>query len=364
MEGLRNLLLAPLALLMVMAVLCAMQTMELVSIRQKLFATYPTYSDLSITAVALSIMLPLRYLLVRFVFSPLGNYMLPTLSRKKTWTPAGRQDRVERFATVCFKFLYFLIITTWGYILLKDQSWFPPILGGSGDVQHAWDDFPCPPVLHGLTAYYMIELAYHVQSLVYHLFMPHRNDFLEMTLHHSCAIFLVLFSHYHGYVRIGSLVLFIHDVADILSYAIKAVVDTEYTKVTLGIYAGLLVVWGVTRLYVFPFYILRTILYDGPHLIPAEHFNRSGYRYLEGMLYILQCLHIYWYFLFLIIGYQFTQTGKTVDLQQKAGVASEYEADKKLSQSVAATAEPKLVFLDNEKLLQQGAGATGLRKRA
>jgi hypothetical protein len=359
MEGLRNLLLAPLALLLLIALGCIWETMELVSLRQKLSEHYPKYSDLSIMGVALSLMMPLRYLLVRYVFSPLGNYMLPPLSRKKAWTPAGRKDRVERFATVCFKFLYFLIITVWGYILLKDQSWFPPILGGSGDVRNCWVDYPFPVPLPSLKEYYMVELAYHVQSLLYHLFMPHRNDFLEMTLHHSCAIFLVAFSHFQAYARVGSLVLFIHDVADILSYAIKAVVDTEYTKVTLFVYINLLVVWGVTRLYVLPFYILRTILYDGHQMIPPEHYARAGYRYLEGMLYILQCLHIYWYFLFIIMGYQYTKTGRTVDIQQKAGAAKEYEADKR---AVATETEPKLVFLDKEQMLQQGANAT-LRKR-
>ena len=115
----------------------------------------------------------------------------------------------------------------------------------------------------------------------------------QMTLHHVCAISLVLFSYYNNYgaafpfpfpllpshtqtdllccavlccavwlvraVKIGSLVLFVHDIADVVGYAIKMSVDTQYTKVTLTLYAMLLVVWGFTRLYVFPFYILGTI---------------------------------------------------------------------------------------------------------
>jgi len=36
-------------------------------------------------------------------------------------------------------------------------------------------------------------------------------------------------------------------------------------------------------------------------------------------VYILQCLHIYWFALFIIMGYVYSKTGQTVDIQQKAG---------------------------------------------
>jgi len=90
-------------------------------------------------------------------------------------------------------------------------------------------------------------------------------------------------------------------------------------SVTLSLYVSLLVVWGFTRLYVFPAYILGSIFYEGHQLMPPEHYHRSSYRYFEGMLYILQCLHIYWYLLFWIMGVQFLKTGKTVDTQQNPG---------------------------------------------
>ncbi len=68
-------------------------------------------------------------------------------------------------------------------------------------------------------------------------------------------------------VKIGSLVLFVHDIADVVGYSIKASVDTQYTKVTLTLYVSLLVVWGFTRLYVFPVYVLGSIFYGMSHLL-------------------------------------------------------------------------------------------------
>jgi len=273
---------------------------------------------------------------VKFVFLPIGNRLLPTLQQKKTWTEASRQDRINRFGTVCFKLMYFIVVTIAGWKLLSRQCWFPRILGGEGDVREVWSEYPYPPIVPGLKHYYLIQLAYHVQSLIFHLWMPRRNDYIEMNLHHSCAIFLVLFSYFNNYVRIGSLVLFVHDIADVVGYSVKASVDTNYTRCTLGLYGMLLIVWAVTRLYVFPFYILHTVLFDGVRALPPEFV--AGYHCMEAMLYILQCLHIYWYCLFVIMGYQYVKTGQTVDTQQRAGA----QFDKKEQQ-------PELVFLDKQK---------------
>jgi hypothetical protein len=113
-------------------------------------------------------------------------------------------------------------------------------------------------------------------------------------------------------VRIGSLVLFLHDIADVLAYSVKAVVDTKYTWLTLSAYAGLLLTWGYTRLYVFPFYVISA------STIPGMEQSFAWYT-SYAMIWTLQLLHVYWYILFLIMGYRFAISGKTVDIQQKAG---------------------------------------------
>jgi len=227
-----------------------------------------------------------------------------------------------------------------GYTILSGEEWFPTILGWTGQIRNVWSDFPRARVPIDLKIYYHVELAYHLQSLMFHLYMPRRNDFLEMALHHSTASFLVLFSYFSNFVRIGAIVLFVHDVGDVVGYSVKATVDTDYRRATISIYVVLLITWFFTRLFVFPFYILHTILFDGTQMLPAA--DRSTYHYLEGMLYILQCLHIYWYALFIIMGYQYSKTGQTVDIQQKAGEKFEkigHEAVK-VPEQPAALAQP------------------------
>ncbi len=78
----------------------------------------------------------------------------------------------------------------------------------------------------------------------------------------------------------------------------------------------LLIVWAVTRFYIFPVDVIGSI-YMGQGFVPdVEYFSFPRY-FLTGMLYILLGLHVYWYILFLYIGYVFLVTGDTKDLQQQ-----------------------------------------------
>ena len=94
--------------------------------------------------------------------------------------------------------------------------------------------------------------------------------------------------------------------------------DTRYTKITLVLYTGLLLVWAYARFYCFPGLIISGI-YDAIHGVDPEWYLPLEWSYFLGMLYILLFLHIYWYALFLLAGYSFLRTGVTQDLQHKVG---------------------------------------------
>jgi len=193
---------------------------------------------------------------------------------------------------------------------------------------NAFKGYPFHPAHQDMRLYYIIQLAYHSHSLLVHLWTGRdRNDFVEMALHHFCAMFLVGFSYYNNFIKIGAVVLFVHDIADVVGYAVKCAVDTNYTALTLSIYVTLLASWGYTRLYVFPFFVLRTIMIEGKALIPQEHYNRAGYWCFEWMLSILQILHVYWYGLFILMGIAFLSTGKTEDIQHKVGTEDDWKEE-------------------------------------
>jgi len=279
---------------------------------------YPQISDLWMTIASLAVFIPSRIILAKYVFIALGDKIIPSLEVRKHWTKKDRDARVDRFGTVVYKLCFFVGVAIYGFWVLKDTDFFPPQLGGKGSVSNCFTDFPFSPEVPNLKLYYMIELGYHGQSLLFHLYGEHRNDYLEMMLHHTCAVLLVLFSYFSNFLRIGSLVLFVHDIADVFAYALKTAVDTRYTKVTLFFYTGLLIVWAYARFYCFPGLIISGI-YDAIHDVNPEWYFSLEWSYFLGMLYILLFLHIYWYCLFLLAGYSFFRTGVTQDLQHKVG---------------------------------------------
>lgn len=53
--------------------------------------------------------------------------------------------------------------------------------------------------------------------------------------------------------------------------------------------------------------------------INPEFFVPFNWNYFVGMLYILLLLHVYWYVLFLYMGYSFFASGEPQDLQNQVG---------------------------------------------
>jgi ceramide synthetase len=49
-----------------------------------------------------------------------------------------------------------------------------------------------------------------------------RKDFKEMIIHHSATLLLLFFSYFVNYWRVGTLVMVVHDVADIALEAGKS----------------------------------------------------------------------------------------------------------------------------------------------
>lgn len=67
-----------------------------------------------------------------------------------------------------FKGLYFICVTTWGYQLLKDEKYLPPMLLGKGNLRNINADFPNYGVDYHFKLYYLGTMGYHLYSLVKH----------------------------------------------------------------------------------------------------------------------------------------------------------------------------------------------------
>lgn len=69
--------------------------------------------------------------------------------------------------------------------------------------------------------YYMTHMGIYVSHIYNQLVHRQRNDFVEMFIHHLVTILLMTLSWTSNTVRIGTLVLVVHDCADIFMEAAR-----------------------------------------------------------------------------------------------------------------------------------------------
>lgn len=84
-----------------------------------------------------------------------------------------------------------------------------------------------------------------------------RKDFLEMFIHHLTTIFLIIFSYSCNLIRGGSLVLIVHDIADIFMEAAKICKYVKWQRSCDICFGLFFAVWTATRLVIFPGYLIR-----------------------------------------------------------------------------------------------------------
>ena len=151
---------------------------------------------------------------------------------------------------------------------------------------------------------YLFECGFYMHSVYATLFMDTlRNDLAAMLLHHFVTIFLISFSYGTGYYKIGLIVLFMHDVADILLEFSKCNMYLKHRNGQLYkihetlaniTFLTLTVVWFVFRLYWFPLKVLYSTGVVSLHKM--FHLGGKMYGLLNFLLWTLLVLNIYWYY--------------------------------------------------------------------
>lgn len=97
---------------------------------------FPMWSDFKyalLFAVIIGICDAILYNIAYRLFKPFCKEQDDLLDRNK---------RSKKAAYSFFKLIYFTLMSIWGYIILFDKNFFPPLLGGSGDLYNCADGFP------------------------------------------------------------------------------------------------------------------------------------------------------------------------------------------------------------------------------
>ncbi|XP_076093935.1 ceramide synthase 2-like isoform X1 [Mytilus galloprovincialis] len=317
---------------------------------------YPRVEDIFLPSIVLGVcLLVFRYCYARLVVIPMGRYLgikepkkyqlkqnpvletafkkykskvennLTELSKRtsmserqilrwmRTRAKLDAPSVMMKFEDTCWHFLFYIVLFWYGLFTLWDKSWFVK-------TENCWVGWPKQHVTNDVYWYYAIELGFY-WSLLFTLSTDHkRKDFTEMVTHHVVTIFLVFFSWVTNFVRIGTLVLCVHDAVDYFLAGGKIGTYMKSDTLATILFVMFLLVWIASRLIIFPFFVIYSASVESRIIQGVA--ESSTYMFFNGLLYILQVLHIIWSYMIFRIAYRKVTRGKIED------VRSDSEEDK------------------------------------
>ncbi|KAH0510653.1 Ceramide synthase 5 [Microtus ochrogaster] len=201
----------------------------------------------------------------------------------------------------------------------KGTPWF-------WDTRQCWQNYPYQPLSRELYYYYIMELAFY-WSLMFSQFIDvKRKDFLIMFVHHLATIGLIAFSYINNMVRVGTLVMCLHDSSDFLLEAAKLANYAKYQRLCDSLFVIFSAVFMVTRLGIYPLWILNTTLFESWEMIGPY----PSWWLFNGLLLILQVLHVIWSYLIARIAFKALIRGK-VSKDDRSDVESSSEEEEDTS---------------------------------
>ncbi|XP_030644280.1 ceramide synthase 2a [Chanos chanos] len=205
-----------------------------------------------------------------------------------------RPSQLKKFREASWRFTFYLLAFIAGLAVLIDKPWFY-------NLEEVWRGFPVLTLLPSQYWYYMIELGFYISLLFSVASDVKRKDFKEQIIHHVATILLISFSWCVNYIRAGTLIMLVHDASDYLLESAKMFNYAGWKKTCNYIFILFAVVFIITRLVIFPFWIIHcTWIY--PVTIYPPFF---GYYFFNGLLFLLQFLHIFWAILILRMAVKF-----------------------------------------------------------
>lgn len=329
--------------------------------------TLPRASDLLYGFVVAFVLTILRYVLYRFVFTPLAHYVMPkrkttltqqftdltktapkllkllhknsshkkkravvanqtdsapstsssthptaesisqetnlSLDQVKGWLREQRRNEavttaLSKFNESCWRwFIYSSLVITGLYVLTAQPFFY--------NLELCWFDYPRQELPADLKFYYLAEMGFYIHELVAVFFHAKKRDFWEMVVHHVATLFLVGFSYVANFMRMGSIMLLLHDLSDPFLEAAKLFNYAKKQTVTDLMFVCFAVVFTVARMYFLPAKVMVST-YNNMHFLTTPF----GFRMAFGFMLLLQVLHVYWNLIICKMVYKFVVAGQ------------------------------------------------------
>ncbi|CAL8390716.1 ceramide synthase 6 isoform X1 [Gadus morhua] len=197
-----------------------------------------------------------------------------------------KPSTLTRFCESMWRFTFYLYIFTYGLRFLKKTPWL-------WNTKECWVNYPNQPLTADLQYYYIVELSFYLSLLLSQFTDMRRKDFLLMLLHHLATISLISFSYVNNMVRVGTLLMCLHDAVDVLMEAAKMANYARCQTLCNFLFAMFSMFFISSRLGVLPIWILNTTLFESWEMVGPY----PSWWLFNLLLLLLQALHSYWSYL-------------------------------------------------------------------
>jgi len=253
-----------------------------------------------------------------FVFSLVATFVVVNVCRVvfqqvglrlSTKDSLKKPTNLRKFGEQSWQLAIHVLMTAYEAYLLQEVAW-----RWWYDADTHWSE---PWQLKGELCPVSVRRLYLGQFGIYfalaymHRFVDARhNDYFVMFSHHVATLLLVTLSYWNGWMPIGVVVLFIHDLSDIVPDVLKMVNYLGWDSkcgipIAEAMFVMNLVTWAIFRLWIFPSFAIKSTFVAYPYPVP---FFSMGCA-CRALLIVLFCMHIYWYYLFWRILIKLIQPG-------------------------------------------------------
>ena len=203
----------------------------------------------------------------------------------------------EKLPDHLFKIIFYVIITIFGFCILRNLDYFPKTLGGVGHFSNIIKNGYPGCFLHErpphFAFYYMFALSFFACDSIWFIFAPRQTDYINMVLHHIVTISLITFSYFTNISNIGCVVLFLHVFSDIFVHVTRFFLQTDAPEFIKSF-------WGIFLVFIFIYvrmFVLGTVLYTLWHLSDFSWHRICWFLYI--FVLVLYLMHINWTFMLL-----------------------------------------------------------------
>ncbi|KAG5682487.1 hypothetical protein PVAND_011838 [Polypedilum vanderplanki] len=220
---------------------------------------------------------------------------------ERWWRRRKAQDKpttLKKFCENVWRCMYYTYSFIFGAIVMWDKPWL-------WDIKQCWYNYPHQSILNDVWWYYMISMAFYWSLTFSQCFDNKRKDFWQMFIHHVLTLVLISLSWICNLHRVGSLVLIVHDFADIFLEAAKFLKYASLQKACDIVFGVFTVSWLVTRLGLYPRIIYSSTI-EAPQILPMY----PVYYIFNSLLIMLLVLHLIWTYMILQVVVQTIKAGQ------------------------------------------------------